>query len=210
MNVILCEDVDNLGDMGETVRVAPGYARNFLLPRKLAVVADSASARQIEHEMRIIKKREVKRRSELAEVAQGMEGIKVEFTAKAGAEGKLFGSVTSLHISTKLKELGHPVNRRKIQLAEPIKSLGEHEVQVTLTSGIGATIKVIVEAEEPEPGVPDFDDDDDRKVRPAAKETSDEDETSPDETAEPVAESDETTPQDPEEDPMPEVKVDPQ
>lgn len=151
MKVILSEDVDNLGDMGETVNVAPGYARNFLLPRRLAVQADSASAKQIEHEMRIIRKRDEKRRVELAEVAKGLGGIRLEFTAKAGTEGKLFGSITSLHISNKLQEIGHPVNRRKIQLAEPIKSLGEHEVEVVLTSGIGATLKVIVQAEEPDP-----------------------------------------------------------
>ena len=155
MNVILCEDVDNLGDMGETVRVAPGYARNYLLPRKLAVLVDSASARQIEHEMRIINKRQVKRRAELTEVAQGLEGLELTFTAKAGAEGKLFGSITNAHIATRLQELGHAINRRKIELHEPIRSLGEHEVKVTLTSGIGASIKVIVEAEAPEPGESD-------------------------------------------------------
>lgn len=152
MKVILCEDVDNLGDMGETVNVAPGYARNYLLPRRLAVHAESASAKQIEHEMRIIGKREQKRRAELVQVAGTLEGVTLEFTAKAGAEGKMFGSITSLHISNKLEELGHQVNRRKIQLAEPIRSLGEHDVSIQLTSGVSATIKVIVEAEEPEPG----------------------------------------------------------
>lgn len=151
MKVILCEDVDNLGDMGETVNVAPGYARNYLLPRRLAVHAESASAKQIEHEMRIIGKREQKRRAEFVQVAGTLEGVTLEFTAKAGAEGKMFGSITSLHISNKLEELGHQVNRRKIQLAEPIRSLGEHDVSIQLTSGVGATIKVIVEAEEPEP-----------------------------------------------------------
>ncbi len=152
MKVILREDVDNLGDMGETVNVAPGYARNYLLPRRLAVQAESASAKQIEHEMRIIGKREQKRHAELVQVAGTLEGVTLQFTAKAGAEGKLFGSITNLHISNKLAELGHQVNRRKIQLAEPLKSLGEHAVSIQLTSGVGATIKVIVEAEEPGPG----------------------------------------------------------
>lgn len=152
MKVILREDVDNLGDMGETVNVAPGYARNYLLPRRLAVHAESASAKQIEHEMRIIGKREQKRHAELVQIAGTLEGVTLEFTAKSGAEGKLFGSITSLHISNKLAEHGHQVNRRKIQLAEPIKSLGEHDVVIQLKDGVGATIKVIVEAEEPEPG----------------------------------------------------------
>jgi len=152
MKVILCEDVDNLGDMGETVTVAAGYARNFLLPRRLAVQSDSASAKQIEHEMRIIGKREEKRRAGLIEVASTLNNVTVAFTAKVGAEGKLFGSITNLHISSKLEELGHKINRRKIQLSEPIRSLGEHEVAIQLTSGVAATIKVIVNAEEPEPG----------------------------------------------------------
>ena len=150
MKVILCEDVDNLGDMGDTVSVAPGYARNYLLPRKLAVVADSASAKRIEHEMRIIKKREAKRREGLAEVARTLDAVQVVFKAKAGAEGKLFGSITTLHIAERLHELGHPVNRRKIQLADPIKFLGEHDIVVRLASGIDAMLKVIVEAEESE------------------------------------------------------------
>lgn len=152
MKVILREDVDNLGDMGETVNVAPGYARNYLLPRRLAVHAESASAKQIEHEMRIIGKREQKRHAELVQIAGTLEGVTLEFIAKSGAEGKLFGSITNLHISNKLAEHGHQVNRRKIQLAEPIKSLGEHDVVIQLKDGVGATIKVIVEAEEPEPG----------------------------------------------------------
>ena len=147
MKVILCEDVDNVGEMGQTVKVSPGFARNFLIPRRLAVSADSASAHQIEHEMRIIKKREEKRRKELAEVANGMNGLRVEFRAKVGEEGKLFGSVTNLHIANKLAEHGHTVNRKKIVLTEPIKSLGEHKVTVRLKTGIEAKILVVVEPE---------------------------------------------------------------
>lgn len=150
MKVILCEDVDSLGNMGETVRVANGYARNFLLPRKLAVAADSASARQIEHEMRIIKKREAKRRAELTEVAKGMASIQVEMLAKAGENGKLFGSITTLHIAQKLHDMGYDVNRRKIVLDEPIKSLGDHKVKIGLGVGVEATIKVSVLADETE------------------------------------------------------------
>ena len=147
MNVILCEDVDNLGFMGERVKVAGGYARNFLLPRKLAVVADSASAAQIEHEMRIIRKREEKRRVELTEVSKGMAELKVEFIAKASREGKLFGSITTLHIAKKLVELGHEVNRKKIKLSDPIKTPGDHEVVIQLGAGVEATITVTVTPE---------------------------------------------------------------
>jgi large subunit ribosomal protein L9 len=144
----LCEDVDNVGEMGQTVKVSPGYARNFLLPRRLAVASDSASAHQIEHEMRIIRKREEKRRKELAEVAKGLSGIRVVFKAKAGEAGKLFGSVTNLHIAQKLEEQGHAINRKKILLPEPIKTLGDHEVTVRLKTGIETKINVVVEAEE--------------------------------------------------------------
>ena len=148
MNVILCEDVDNLGFMGEQVKVAAGYARNYLLPRKLAVVADSASAAQIEHEMRIIKKREEKRRVELTEVSKGLAKLNVEFTTKASAEGRLFGAITTLHIAKKLAELDYDVNRKKIKLSEPIKSLGDHAVTLQLGAGVEATINVVVIAEE--------------------------------------------------------------
>jgi large subunit ribosomal protein L9 len=147
MKVILCEDVDNLGDMGQQVNVAPGYARNFLLPRKLAVVSDSASAKQIEHEMRIIKKREEKKRVELTEVSKGISKLVVEFSAKAGSEGKLFGSITTLHIANKLEEMGQSVNRKKIVLKEPIKALGDYDVVLQLGAGVEATIKVVVKAD---------------------------------------------------------------
>jgi len=147
MKIILCEDVENVGEMGQTVKVAPGYARNFLLPRRLAVHADSASAHQIEHEMRIIRKREEKRRAELAEVAKGMSGIRVAFKAKVGEAGKLFGSITTLHIAQKLEELGHAISRKKIILAEPIKTLGDHVVIIRLKTGIETKINVVVEGD---------------------------------------------------------------
>ena len=147
MKVILCEDVDNLGPMGDIVNVARGYARNYLLPRRLAVVADSASAKQIEHEMRIIKKREDKQREVYQGRIKSFEGITVEMTAKAGAEGKLYGSITSLHIAAKLVEMGHDVDRRKLVLAEPIRSLGEHTLRLRLMKDVEADIRIVVTAD---------------------------------------------------------------
>lgn len=144
MNVILREDVDNLGAMGETVKVKPGYARNFLIPRNFAVAADSASAKQIEHELKIIKKRDERRRVELQQVAKQLEGLTVELKVRAGEGDKIFGSVTSGHIAEKLAEHGHTVDRKNVLLAEPIKSLGIFGVPVRLTSGIEAQIKVWV------------------------------------------------------------------
>ncbi len=150
MNVILCEDVDNLGDMGDTVKVAPGYARNFLFPRRLAVAADSASAKQIEHELRIIRRKDEKRRQELNGVAGNLSKVTVSIKMRAGENEKLFGSVTTQHIAEKLVEMGHSVDKRQIKLAEPIKALGIYTVAVRLASGIEPEIKVWVSAiEEP-------------------------------------------------------------
>lgn len=144
MNVILCEDVDNLGDMGDTVKVAVGYARNFLIPRKLAVLADSASAKQIEHELRLIKKRDDKRRNELNGVASDLAKVSITIKVRAGENEKLFGSVTSGHIAEQLQALGHKVEKRQIKLAEAIKALGIYSIPVRLASGIEPEIKVHV------------------------------------------------------------------
>ncbi len=144
MNVILCEDVENVGEMGNTVKVADGYARNFLIPRKLAVRADSASAKQIEHEMRIIKKREEKKRAEQAQLAKKLEGVTIEFKVRAGEGDKIFGSVTSAHIAEKLSELGHEISKKSIQLAEPIKALGVFSAPVKMPGGIEAKLKIWV------------------------------------------------------------------
>lgn len=144
MQVILCDDVENLGEMGATVKVAAGYARNYLLPRRLAVQADSASAKQIEHEMRIIKRREEKRRTELTQVAREIEAITVDIEVRSGEGDRIFGSVTSANISDRLKELGREISRKNILLAEPIKSLGIFLVPVKLGSGVEAKLKVLV------------------------------------------------------------------
>ncbi len=148
MKVILCEDVANLGEMGNTIKVAAGYARNYLIPRKMAVQADSATAKQIEHEMHIIRRKADKRRAEMQEFAKKIEGITVEIKAKAGEEEKLFGAVTSGHIADKLKEQGIEIDKKSILLDEPIKALGIFTVPVKLVSGIEASLKVWVSAEE--------------------------------------------------------------
>ncbi|MCX5757700.1 MAG: 50S ribosomal protein L9 [Candidatus Hydrogenedentes bacterium] len=150
MKVILSHDVPNVGKMGVTVNVADGFARNFLLPRRLAVGANSATAKQIEHELRIIKKREERQRAVLTAEAKKLEGVTVEIKARAGEEEKIFGSVTTANIAEKLGELGFTVDRKAIALEEPIKSLGIFAVPVKLASGIEATVKVWVTAIEEE------------------------------------------------------------
>ena len=150
MKVILSQDVANLGKMGATVNVADGYARNFLLPRKLAVRADSGSAKQIDHEIRVIRRREEKQRAVLTTLAKSLEGVTVEIKARAGEEDKIFGSVTAAHVAEKLAEIGHQIDRKAIMLDEPIKTLGIFGVPVRLANGIEATIKVWVTAIEEE------------------------------------------------------------
>jgi large subunit ribosomal protein L9 len=144
VKVILSENVPNLGEMGAEVKVADGYARNFLLPRKLAVRADSASAKQIDHEKRIIGKREEKQRAVFAEQAKHLEALTVEIKVRAGEEEKIFGSVTTANIADALKKMGQDIDRRAIQLEEPIKSIGIFSVPVRLARDIEANIKVWV------------------------------------------------------------------
>ena len=144
MKVILCEEVENLGAMGATVQVADGYARNYLLPRKMAVCTDSASAKQIEHELAIINRKAARLRAELGAVANKLNGVTVDIKMRAGEEDKLFGSVTTVMIAEKLAEMGHEVDRKKIVLDEPIKSLGIYTVPVKLGAGVTAEVKVWV------------------------------------------------------------------
>lgn len=147
MQVILCENVENLGEMGQTVKVAPGYARNFLLPRNMAVQADSGNAKQIEHELKIIKKREEKWRATQQDAAKKLEGVTVEIKMRSGEGDKLFGSVTNAMIADQLAAMGHEISRKAIEMPEPIKSLGIFTVKIKLASGIFAEIKVWVSSE---------------------------------------------------------------
>jgi large subunit ribosomal protein L9 len=146
MKVILNEDVPNVGKMGATVNVADGFARNFLLPRKLAVNAGSGTAKQVEHELKIIRRREEKKLAVLTELAKQLDNVTVEIQARAGEEEKIFGSVTAVHIAEKLAEQGHTVDRKAIVLEEPIKTLGIFTVPVRLASGIEGHVKVWVSA----------------------------------------------------------------
>lgn len=144
VQVILREDVQSLGQAGELVNVKPGFAFNYLIPQGKAIAATEASKRELEHQRRVITER-VRRELELHEgERKKIDGVVVEISAQAGDEGKLFGSVTVVQIAEKLAEQGLDVDRRRIDLAEPIKTLGEHSVVVKLHRQITATIKVKV------------------------------------------------------------------
>ena len=149
MNVqlILREEVPNLGRIGDVVKVRPGYARNYLLPRKLAVEANPRNLREFEHQKRqAMTRRETSKGVSMALKAR-IEAIALVITARAGEEGKLFGSVTNLDIERELRQKGVDVERRKIHLTEPIKQLGEFTVMVKLDPEVEASIKLNVVAE---------------------------------------------------------------
>ncbi|HLK89800.1 MAG TPA: 50S ribosomal protein L9 [Polyangia bacterium] len=144
MQVILRDDMDNLGKSGEVVNVKPGYARNYLLPRGLAIKATAGDIVRVEHEKRVIAARTAKLAKEAQAEADNLSQVAVSIARAVGEEDKLFGSVTARDISEALKEKGVHVDSKKIHLEEPIKVLGLAEVPVKLGRGVSATIKVWV------------------------------------------------------------------
>lgn len=144
MQVILREQLDNLGNPGDIVDVKPGYARNFLIPKGKAYEATAANVRQIEHEKAQHEKREAETLSAARQRAGTLEGVSLTFHARAGQEGKLFGSITSADIADKLAEMGLEVDRRHIELDEPIKALGVFTVPIRLHSQVRPEVKVWV------------------------------------------------------------------
>lgn len=148
MNVILTENVKGLGNMGDVVKVKPGYARNFLLPNKLAVEASTRNLSELEHHRRQLARKAEKLSQEAAAVKGRIEALEIVLAHRAGEEGKLFGSVTTMEIEAELAAKGLAIDRRKILLDQPIKSLGAHEVEIKLNAGVSATLKVRVIAAE--------------------------------------------------------------
>ena len=148
MEVILREDVDKLGHRGDLVRVADGYARNFLLPRRLAVIATEANKKIVEQERQAGLRREAKERSAAEELAALLNAVVLTTQQKAGEQDVLFGSVTAADIAGLLDKQGYNIDRRKIVLEAPIKTLGEHTVQIKLHRDVLATVKVVVNHEE--------------------------------------------------------------
>ena len=145
--VLLREDVDNLGARGEIVKVKPGYARNYLLPRKLAVEATPGNVRQIEAERAALLKREARERSTAEAQSTQMKDLRLTFERKVGEHGLLYGSVTTMHIADALKEKGYEVDRRRVHLSEPIKETGDYTVTVRLHRDVNVEIPVNVTGE---------------------------------------------------------------
>ena len=147
MEVILREHVDHLGNRGEIVKVADGYARNYLLPRKLALLANDGNRKQIEREREKFEAKEADEKKAAEAVAARVSAVEVAVARKVGENEVLFGSVTTADIAEALSAKGVDVDRRKIQLAEPIKKLGEFEIPIKLQREVTVTIKLKVVAE---------------------------------------------------------------
>jgi large subunit ribosomal protein L9 len=147
MKVFLKEDVKNLGRIGEVVTVSDGYARNFLLPKKMAVEANTKNIKEFEHHKRVLQERAAKISADLKTQAEKLSAVSLTIKAKAGEEEKLFGSVTNMDIAEALKEAGYDVDKKRIVLDEPIKRLGEYTVEVKIDAEISARVKVNVVAE---------------------------------------------------------------
>jgi large subunit ribosomal protein L9 len=148
MEVILREDIEKLGHRGQVVNVSPGYARNFLLPKKLAVAATDGNRKIVEQERQSHLKREAKELADAQDLGKLMANVSISIAQKAGENDQLFGSVTAADIAAALEKQGYTIDRRKIQLAEPIKQIGEHKVGVRLHRDLTIEIPVTVAKED--------------------------------------------------------------
>jgi len=148
MDVILREDIEKLGARGQVVNVAAGYARNFLLPKRLAVAATESNKKIVEQERQAHLRKEAKLQTEAEDLGKMMAGLSVTIAQKAGENDQLFGSVTAKDVAEALERKNFTIDRRKIQLDEPIKQLGEHKVTVRLHRDVSAEITVNVVKDE--------------------------------------------------------------
>jgi len=148
MELLLKEDVDNLGVRGDLVKVRPGYGRNYLLPRGLAIQATPGNIKQIEMQRRMLLKKEAADRDHATQQGDLLKDVTLEFARRVGEHGILYGSVTSMDIAEAFAARGYEIDRRKIQLKDPIKEPGEYEVPVKLHREITTNVKVVVKNEE--------------------------------------------------------------
>lgn len=147
MKVILLKDVKNIGKKGELIEAKDGYARNFLLPRGLAVEATASSMKELEHQDRAREKRDAKALEKAQGLKEKLQEEKLEMAVKAGEAGRIFGSVTSMDIAEVLEKLGYRIDRKNILLEHPLKTLGEHDVDIKLHPQVIARLKLVVTGE---------------------------------------------------------------
>jgi len=148
MKVILTESVESIGQIGEVVNVAPGYARNFLFPKKLAMEATGRNVRELEHKKRLLSQKREKQRQEMLSLAEKLNAVSISMRRKVSEEDKLYGSVSTADIAKALERQGFEVERKNIVLEQPIKQLGEFSVSVRVDAQVSATVRVVIEKEE--------------------------------------------------------------
>jgi large subunit ribosomal protein L9 len=141
MQIILTQDVSNLGKAGDLVTVRPGYGRNYLVPRGLAVSATVHNKNQLEHERRAIEKRVVRERASATDLATRLNGMTLQFERRVGEDEKLFGSVSNRDIADQLKRAGIEIDHRVVELDQPVKAIGKYETIVRLSAGVTANLK---------------------------------------------------------------------
>ncbi len=144
MKVILKENIETLGHIGDIVKVAPGYARNYLIPKGFAIEATTRNAKALEHAKRQMEYKKNKVKEQATNLAAKLESLVIVLTHQAGEGDKLFGSVTNMELAENLKDQGYEIDRKKIILAEPIKHLGEFSATVKIHPEVNATLKVVV------------------------------------------------------------------
>ena len=147
VKVILSETIHGLGEAGDLVGVKVGYARNYLLPQGKALLATESKVRELEHHKRIVTEKAARDLNDLKALRDRLESVALEVTARVGEEGKLFGSVTTAHIAELLAEKGYTVDRRKIQLSEPLREIGDHVVPIRLQRDLTAEVAIKISAE---------------------------------------------------------------
>ncbi len=148
MDVILMEDIPELGKIGDVVKVKDGYGRNFLIPQKKALRATTRNLKKLQHEKQLAQHRSQRAQQNALTLQEKISSLTCVIKKAAGETGKLFGSVTNMDIEAYLKEQGLNIDKKQIQLTEPIKSIGSFEVPIRLMEGVTATLKVEVESEE--------------------------------------------------------------
>ena len=148
MKVILTENVDAVGQIGDLVNVAPGYARNFLLPKGLAMEAIGKNIRELEHKKRLLAQKREKMRQEMLSLAEKLNSVTITERRKVAEDDKLYGSVSATDIDKALEKLGYAIPRKAIVIEHPIKQLGEFTVQVRVDAGITANVRLVIEKEE--------------------------------------------------------------
>lgn len=177
VKLILVESIHSLGEAGDLVSVKPGYARNYLLPQGKAMLATENRVKELEHKRRIAEEKAAREFKDLQAVKKKLESLSIEIGARAGDSGKLFGSVTTPQIAEQIEAQGMEIDRRRIELKDPIKEVGEHKITVRLLRELTAEISVKVVAEGgPLPEEEDFEDTDDRERRGRFDDEGDEEE----------------------------------